>query len=158
MPGTVNRSFEGRAEFHQAIIEALAVARHDLIMVDHDFQTWPLSSVAGEQALRSALLQGARVRMLVVKAAWLERHGDRFMRVRRAFSYRVSVREIPETLRVEESVLLVDRQHLVRRAHHESLSGRLILADPAQLEHQAPRYDAIWDESTECLAATRLGL
>lgn len=154
----VDRGFEGRQAFHHATIEALDCTRHDLVLLDHDFREWPLGTAEGERALRGVLARGARVRVMVVKPDWLSRHGDRFMRVRREYSARIMVREIPETLRVEESILLGDHQHLVRRAHPDSLRGRLILASPAQLESQCPRYDAIWEESTDCLPATTIGL
>ena len=158
MKEALERSFEGRQEFHRATIEAMDSTRHDLVLLDHDFREWPLGTAEGERALRAVLARGARVRVMVVKPDWLARHGDRFMRVRRDHSARIDVREIPETLRVEESILLGDHQHLVRRLHHESLRGRLILASPSQLESQLPRYDAIWEESTDCLPATTIGL
>ena len=158
MKEAIDRIFEGRHAFHRAVIEAIDNTRHDLVLVDYDFQAWPLGSAEGERALRGALMRGTRLRMMVVKPAWLERNADRFMRLRREFSARVSVREVPETLRVEESILLGDRQHLVRRAHHESPTGRLVLSSPAELEFHLPRYDAIWDESIECLPSTTLGL
>ncbi|HPU50275.1 MAG TPA: hypothetical protein PK359_01855 [Burkholderiaceae bacterium] len=158
MKEPVDRSFEGRQAFHQATIEALDCTRHTLVLLDHDFQEWPLNTAEGERALRGALARGARARVMVARPDWLARHGDRFMRVRREYSARIEVREIPETLRIEESILLGDHQHLVRRIHHETLRGRLILASPAQLESNLPRYDALWDESTDCLPATTIGL
>lgn len=158
MKEPVDRRFEGRHEFHRATIEALDCTRHELLLLDHDFREWPLGTAEGEHALRAVLARGARVRVMVVKPDWLARHGDRFMRVRREFSARIEIREIPETLRLEESILLGDHQHLVRRIHSESLRGRLVLASPSQLESQLPRYDAIWEESTDCLPATTIGL
>lgn len=154
----VDRLFEGRIAFHGAVIEALNASRRELVLVDHDFQSWPLGTAAGEQALRGALKRGAQVKVMPVKSAWLERHGDRFMRLRRDFAAQVSVREIPETLRVDESVLLGDGQHLVRRVHHEALAGRLVLGVPSELELLMPHYQQVWDESIECLPATTLGI
>ncbi len=158
MQPAVDRPFEGFAEFHQAVIEVLDASRRELVFVDHDFQSWPLGTVAGEQALRGALKRGAHLRLMVVKPGWLQRHGDRFQRVRREFAAQVAVREVPESLRVEESALLADGQHLVRRAHHEARAGRIIRGMPSALEPLLPRYQSIWDESAECLPATTLGL
>ena len=37
----------------------------------------------------------ARLRLLIAKPGWLERHGDRFHRVRRVFADRIALRTVP---------------------------------------------------------------
>ena len=37
-------------------------------------------------------------------------------------------------------------------------SGKGGFGSPSLLESQLPRYDAIWEESTDCLPATTIGL
>lgn len=155
---TAERAFEGRDGFHSAVLEVLGHARREVLMADPDFQAWPLATAAGEQALKQALLRGARLRLLIAKPGWLERHGDRFHRVRRVFADRIALRTVPESLRFNESLLLADRLHLVRRVHPEHLAGRLILANAVQVESRASRLDALWEESADCLPATTLGL
>jgi hypothetical protein len=149
---------EGRAEFQAAVIEALDASRHSVTLVDRDFEDWPLESAAGEQALRALLGRGARLQVLVGRRDWLERHGSRFMRLRRLHPALVEIREIPANLRVDESALLGDNQHLVRRAHGDSFHGRLVIASPSEVEPYTDRYRAVWDEATPCLPATTLGL
>ena len=150
--------FDTRSACHTAIIEALDLCRHTIILLDRSFEGWPLETAAGEQALRGALRRGAQVQVLVGQHEWLERNGTRFMRTRRAFPARIECRTYPSSLRIDESVLLGDAQHLVRRVHWDAFRGRSVLASPAQVEPLVPRYAQVWDESTHCLPATTLGL
>jgi len=150
--------FDGREAFHAAVIEALDASRRAITMVDHDFSSWPLESAAGERALRDALRRGATLRLLVSERGWLERHGSRFLRLRREQAHRVECRQIPPNLRVDESALVADGQHLVRRARWDRFAGHLAIATPSEVEPLVERYDSVWDESEPCLAATTLGL
>jgi hypothetical protein len=150
--------FDTRAGFHAAVICALDSSRHAVTLIDRDFEHWPLESAAGEQALRGALARGAHLRVLVARPDWLERHASRFARLRRMHAGQVECREVPATLRLEDSALVADGQHLVKRAHCDGFHGRLALASPSAVEALVDRYQAVWDESTPCLPATTLGL
>jgi hypothetical protein len=151
-------TFDSRAEFHAAIIEALDLCRHSVTLLDRSFEGWPLESAAGEHALRGALRRGALVHVLVGQNDWLARNGTRFMRTRRAFARQMDCREYPAALRIDESILLGDGQHLVRRVHWDGFRGQIALASPSEVEPLMPRYAQVWDESSVCLPATTLGL
>jgi len=140
------------------VLRVLQQSRHAVTLVDRTFEDWPLESAAGEQALHALLRRGAKLRLLVTDADWLARHGSRFARLRREFAAQIECREIPASLRVDESAVVGDRQHLARRSHSDAYQGRGVLASPSEAEPVADRYQAVWDESTPCLAATTLGL
>jgi hypothetical protein len=80
------------------------------------------------------------------------------MRLRRELSHRIDCRRIPASLRVDESALVADGQHLVRRPRQDRFSGHLAIASPSEVEPLLERYDSVWDESEPCLSATTLGL
>lgn len=137
---------------------ALELARHEVLALDPDFSAWPLSRSDGASALKAALARGARVRLLVRDPGWLATRADRFLALHRAAAGRCAVRQLPDHLRLEESTLVVDRQHLVRKPHPDTLAGRLRIAMPSAAEPHADRLAAAWDESTDCLPASTLGL
>lgn len=153
-----DQPLEGRQAFADAIVATLALARHDVIMLDPDFSAWPIGRSDGAQALRAALTRGARVRLLVADPAWLATRADRFLAVHRAASGRCAIRQLPARLLLRESTLIVDRQHLVRKPHPDAAHGRQSIAMPSAAEPHAERLAAAWDESTDCLPATTLGL
>lgn len=150
--------FEGREAFHQALIRVLEGSRRQLFAVDPDFEGWPLAGAAAGAALRRALLRGARLRMVVGDIGWLARRAERFMVLRREFSASIEIRRPPESLRLVESLLAGDGQHLVRKAHADSRVGRLSIGIPATVDGIQARLEALWEESSDCLPATTLGL
>ncbi len=153
---TIN--FDGRTEFHAAVLRTIEDSRHSLALLDGNLEDWPIETMAGERALRSALLRGVSLRILLGRTDWVERRAHRLLRLRREFSARIQIRALPANLRLAESLLVGDRQHALRRAHEETLSGTCVLATPSQAEAPLERFDAAWQESTPCLPATTLGL
>lgn len=152
--------FRSRGEFTEAVLAAIAATTRELVLVDHDFSDWPLDTPGGADAL-AAFLAGdrdARLRVIVVDPDWLERRAARFMALRRRHAGAVDCRRVPPSLSGIEGLVVGDRRHAMRRAHRDFFRGRLSLADPTAVEPLAARCDALWDESTPCLAAQTLGL
>jgi hypothetical protein len=152
--------FSSRGTFTEAILTAVAAGRHDMTIADRDFRDWPFETRAGDERL-AAFLQGeprSRLRLLVADPTWLERHAPRFAKLRQQHRGAIACRQIPAEFYRGESVLIADRCHLLRRAHHGLFRGRLTLGAPAEVEPVATRYDALWNESTDCLGPTTLGL
>lgn len=149
-----------RGEFHEAVLAALQATRRDLVLADRSFADWPLETPAGSAALDRMLRADprAQVRLMVAEPDWLERHAARFTLLRQQHRERIACRRIPASLFDGSGVLIGDREHLLRRAHADHFRGRLTLSSPADVEPFAARHDALWDESTPCLASTTLGL
>jgi len=149
-----------RGEFTEAVLAAVQATRRELVLADRDFRDWPLESAAGAAALDAFLAAdaAARLRLLVADPDWLERQGARLALLRQRHRGAIECRRIPASLFDGAGVVVGDRRHLLRRAHHGLFRGRLTLADPSGVEPMAARYDALWDESTHCLPATTLGL
>lgn len=158
MTEVAHRSFDDRAGFDGAVKESLALARKSIAIVDRDLQRWPFETLDGDTALRDALRRGARLRLLVADPTWLDRHGTRFMRIRRDFSDRVECRTFPATLRIDESAIVVDARHVARRPHQDAAKSLCANDDPAAALPVLGRFDAAWDESVPCLPASTLGL
>lgn len=151
-------AFDGRTQFHAAVIRALESCRHGILVLDRSLEDWPLETADGARALRGALTRGATLRVLLSRTDWVERHGARLQQLRREFSARIEFRRIPASLQVDDSVLVGDRQHTLRRAHWETTRGVCVLASPSEAESPANRYESLWQESEPCLPATTLGL
>lgn len=152
--------FRSRGEFDEAVLTAVTATRRDLLLGDRDFSDWPLETAAGSDALE-AFLSGhaeARLRLLVADPDWLERRGARFARLRQRHASAIACRQIPISLYADDGVIVGDGIHLLRRAHHDFFRGRLSLGRPSDIAPIAQRWNALWDESTPCLATTTLGL
>lgn len=150
--------FDDRAGFAAAVMKVLTLARRSIDIVDRNLQDWPLETRDGDDALLSALRRGVRMRLLVGEPERVARDGARLMRARRHFSARVECRCFPEWLRVVESALVVDGEHVVRRAHFDTLKGTCVIGSPPAAVPVRERIDAAWGESEPCLPASTLGL
>jgi hypothetical protein len=151
--------FRSRGEFTEAVLAALSATRRELLLLDQDFSDWPLDTQLGAELLIAFLADpAARLRVLVVDPEWLERRTARFATMRRRYAAAIECRQVPSSLASGEGLLVGDRLHAVRRAHHDFFRGRLSLGDAAVVEPLAARCDALWDESTPCLPAHPLGL
>ena len=154
----LERAFEGREAFHQALIQVLEGSRRSIFAMDPNFEAWPLAGAPACTALRRALLRGAKLRMVVGDTGWLARRAERFMVLRREFSASIEIRMPPESLRPVESLLSADGHQLVRKAHGDSRVGNLSIGIPATVDAHKARLESLWDESSDCLPATTLGL
>ena len=151
-------AFDGRREFHDAVLQALRLCKKSVLLLDPTLQDWPLESVDAAVTLRSALSAGATLRVLITDTDWAERHAPRLARLRRDHAARVEFRRLPASLRLADSFLVVDTHHTVRRVHADVLKGVCTLDDPAQANVPIDRFETAWQESEPCLPATTLGL
>ncbi len=158
MREAISTPIRHRGEMHAAVIEALAQCRHHAELLDARFDDWPLESAEAEAAVQALLERGARLRVLLASADWLERHASRLRRLQREHAAQVSIRQLPEGLRLADSLLLVDGQHMVRRPHRDVMRGTYVQASPSRCDPYCARFDAAWQESSDCLPATTLGL
>ena len=151
--------FSFRREFHQSVQTLLERTRLTVAMVDRDFADWPLEAPATIAALSTILHEpGSSLRLVLHAPQWLERHGARFAALRARFADRVECRQAPTGIAPGEGLLIGDRMHLLRRAHHDSFRGRLQLAMPEQVDPWRHKFELLWQESVPCLTATTLGL
>ena len=150
--------FEGRAQFQVSVLRVLEICRHSITLLDHDLETWPLETSGCDVALRAALLRGVALRILLARSDWVERNASRLRRLQREHPARIAFRQLPESLRIADSTLVGDRQHMVRRAQGRMLRGTLVIASPGETEPAADRFEAAWQEAAPCLPVTTLGL
>ena len=158
MREAVSTPVRHRSEMIAAVLGALAQCRHRADMLDARFDDWPLESAEAEKAVRALLGRGAQIRVLLASSHWLERHASRLRRLQRAHPSQVSIRQLPDGLRMSDSLLLVDGQHMMRRPHRDAMRGTYVQASPSRCDPYCARFEAAWQESSDCLPATTLGL
>ena len=152
--------FAHRGAFDAAVLSALSASSSELLLMDRDFHDWPLESVQGE-ALLAAFLgrhRSARVRLLVHEPDWLERHAPRLARLRRRRPGAFECRQIPDTDFDGSGLMLVDRSHVLRRAHFSGFRGTLEPLAAGQAAALWQRWNGIWQAAADCLPLTTLGL
>lgn len=154
-----------RSEFNAAISRIISLARHQIWLLDHNFDDWPFDSASGIgifsdalQRLREAQNQQAPVTLLVNDPEWIRLNAPRLMAERRRQASAFETRQIPAEYQKQESLLLVDNQHAVIRPHKSSFRAKVIVAQPSEVEQRAARLRQLRDLAPHCLQATTLGL
>ena len=161
--GFVQSAFDTRAEFAEHLVKALHSAQREVWMADADFTAWPLNRADFTAALHRFLRASTanRLYLLTLAAQGIEARAPRLMAVLRAFSHAAQCRIVPGhgAARFGEacSLMLVDQTLVVRRFHRDSTRGIVELA-PGGVRIWIDQFQSLWDESTPCLAPTKLGL
>lgn len=156
--------FHSRGEFHAAVQLALQLAGHDLFIFDRTLEDWPIEQPAVAALLESFLIRAPnvpaepRLRIAVRDSHWIDRQPARLSMLRRRFAHAIECRRAPAYAGVDEGVLIVDHQHLLKRYHSDYYRGRLTLNCIGEVEALKPRYRTLWDEAGPCAPARPLGL
>jgi hypothetical protein len=155
--------FDARADFEREVLAAISSAQREVWLADASFRSWPLNSLAAEQAIHSFLLasRANRVQLLVAEDRYLASEAARFMRLLRLFGNTLLVRCPPDAvaMRFAEdcSFVIVDRARMVRRFHRDSMRG-VAEFHPNRVGPWVDQFLSVWDESTPGLSGTTLGL
>jgi len=149
------------AEYRQACDTVLGRAEREVLIFDRD-----LAALRLEEKPRLELLTGLlqkdglrSIRMVLHDPATLERQAPRLMQLILRFSHIVAVRQTPDNLRhLEDTHLLADESHGVRRFHVAQPRSALILDDHIQIFPWRQRFEELWQLSHPCLRINTTGL
>ena len=155
--------FDTRAAFGEQLQGALERAQSEIWMADRDFAEWPTGRPEFASAMQSFLRKSAanHLRILTLDAEHVARSAPRLMSVLRTHAHNIQCRVVPSHAapRFGEacSMLIVDRTLLVRRFHRDQPRGATEL-DPAAARPWLDQFETLWEESSEALTSTTLGL
>lgn len=150
-----------RGELHEAVRIAL-VSSHRMVRALHrDLSVFDLSSIAVTESLRQLLLgdRGARVRLLVDDAAWLETRAARLRLLQRRFAHALELRIASDEDPVgEDACVLVDDHAAIELRATRSTSGSLWLHHKPHAQPLIAAFDRRWNAAGHNLPASPLGL
>ncbi|MGJ9419936.1 hypothetical protein ACHAC9_19620 [Massilia sp. CMS3.1] len=151
--------FDTRRELQVQWRALLGRARLRLDLFDPDFADFPLGAPDVEATLGAFLRAGGSLRLALHDTKYIERSCPRFLGLVRYYSERVECRLSPRSLRhLSDSFALADGVHVVRRFHCDHMRGEAVFDAPGAVELSAPRFDALWEESSVTLSPTVTGL
>jgi len=155
------RHFEQRSEFHGAIFECLDRARHEVMMFDPGFETWPANEARFTEALARFLRhsQRARLRLLANSPVHLLRNCPRLITLLSRHSGQVQCLHPAEPKPgLVESLLIADRLHALRVPVASRLRGVVRLGDAAYAHQLADRFDEISHLCDSRIVVSPLGI
>ena len=150
-----------RKEYLEALQQLIGLAQRELRIFDADFFHLNIDSPRTYGLLRAFLLHGRdnRLYIAVHDTDYIRNHCPRLLTLLRQFSDRMFIHETEgDAARAQDSFVLADRLHFVRRPVQAQPRAVLNLGDEHQSQGMYLRFCEIWDSSVPAISATTGGL
>ena len=160
-PQTEYAQFETEAEFQGALDRLLAAPGRELRIFDPDLSALRLDAAQRVEQLRS-FLAASRTRRLYIAVHdpdHVTRYCPRMMALLARFAHAIQVNCTHEEIRnLQDSFLVLDQAHYLRRPVALQFRGALGLHDDTEALAMRARFMEIWSASFPGVASTTLGL
>lgn len=160
-PQVEYQQFDGEAEFQQAVDRLLEAPGRELRVFDPDLAALKLNDVARIERLK-AFLAASRTRRLYVAVHdtdHVTRQCPRMMSLLARYAHAIQIHRTHEEIRnIQDSFLVLDQNHYVRRPVAQFFRGALGLHDETEALAMRGRFQEIWAASFPAVSSTTLGL
>lgn len=160
-PQTEYRQFETEADFQQALDRLLAAQGRELRIFDPDLAALRLNTPQRVAQLQQ-FLAASRTRRLYVAVhdpEHLTRFCPRMMALLARYAHAIQVNCTHEEIRnLQDSFLVLDQSHYVRRPVAQIFRGALGLYDETEALAMRSRFTEIWSASFPGVSPSTLGL
>jgi len=153
--------FESEADFQQALDRLLAAPGRELRIFDPDLQALRLNAAQRVEQLR-LFLAASRTRRIYIAVhdpGHVTRYCPRMMALLARFAHAIQINCTHEEIRnIQDSFLVLDQAHYLRRPVAQLYRGALGLHDETEALVMRARFTEIWSASFPGVAGTTLGL
>ncbi len=160
-PQTEYLQFDGESQFQQAVDRLLDAPGRELRVFDPDLAALRLNSPARIERLKTFLLASRTRRIYIAlhNPDYLTRECPRMMSLLARFAHAIQIQCTHEEIRgIQDSFLVLDQAHYVRRPVAQFYRGALGLHDETEALAMRGRFQEIWSASFPGVSANTLGL
>ena len=160
-PQTEYQPFDGEAAFQQAVDRLLAAPGRELRIFDPNLAALRLNDPERIERLKAFLLASRTRRLFVAlhDPDHVTRECPRMMALLARFAHAIQVNRTHEEIRnLQDSFLVLDQSHYLRRPVAQLYRGALGLHDEAEALAMRARFQEIWVASFPGVSSTTLGL
>ena len=160
-PQTEYQPFDGEAAFQQAVDRLLAAPGRELRIFDPNLAALRLNEPERIERLKAFLLASRTRRLFVAlhDPDHVTRECPRMMALLARFAHAIQVNRTHEEIRnLQDSFLVLDQSHYLRRPVAQFYRGALGLHDEAEALAMRARFQEIWVASFPGVSASTLGL
>jgi len=153
--------FDTDADFQAAVDRLLEQDGRELRVFDPDLEALRLNVPARIERIERFLLASRTRRLYIVlhDPDYLTRRCPRGMRLLARFSHVIQVNRTVEEIReLQDSFLVLDAEHYVRRPVARFFRGAIGIHDETEALAMRSRFGEIWSASLPAVSATTLGL
>ena len=160
-PQSEYAQFETEADFQQAVDRLLAAPGREMRIFDPDLSALRLNTAQRVEQFRQ-FLAASRTRRLYIAVHdpdHLTKYCPRMMALLARFAHAIQVNCTHEEIRnLQDSFLVIDQAHYLRRPVALQFRGALGLHDDTEALAMRARFMEIWSASFPGVASTTLGL
>ena len=160
-PQTEYLQFDGESQFQQAVDRLLEAPGRELRVFDPDLAALRLNSPARIERLKAFLLASRTRRIYIAlhNPDHLTRECPRMMALLARFAHAIQIQCTHEEIRgIQDSFLVLDQAHYLRRPVAQFYRGALGLHDETEALAMRGRFQEIWSASFPGVSASTLGL
>ena len=160
-PQALRLPLSTRKEYRDAFERLIGLAQRELRIFDADFSDLEINSPQKSELLRAFLLRGRNNRLYIAvhDTDYIRNYCPRLLGLLRQFSDRMFIHQTQgEAARVQDSFVLADKLHFVRRPVRSQPRGTLGLCDEQESQGMHLRFSEIWECSFAAVTATTAGL
>jgi len=161
-PGATDyQRFDTETDFQAAVDRLLEQSGRELRLFDPDLEALRFNSPERIERIERFLLASRTRRLYVVvhDPDYLTRRCPRGMRLLARFSHVIQVNRTSEEIReLQDSFLVLDAEHYVRRPVARFFRGAIGIHDETEALAMRSRFFEIWSASFPAVSATTLGL
>lgn len=160
-PQTEYVPFDGEADFQRAVDRLLEAPGRELRVFDPDLASLRMNSPGRIERLTHFLLASRTHRLYIAlhDPDHLTRECPRTMSLLARFSHAIQIHRTHEEIRdIQDSFLVLDQSHYVRRPVARFFRGALGLYDDTEALAMRGRFQEIWSASFPGVSAATLGL
>lgn len=150
-----------RKEYLEALERLIGLARRELRILDADFSELKIDAPQTHALLHAFLLRGRdnRLYIAVHDPDYIRVYCPRLLELLRQFSERMFIhRTQGDAARAQDSFVLADKLHVLRRPVQAQPRASLRLNDEHESQGIYLRFAEIWDSSLPAISATTSGL
>lgn len=159
-PGQYER-FDSEAAFQNAVERLLAQPGRVLRIFDPDLSALRFNAPQ-RVALLEQFLASSRTRRIYIALHdpdHVTKHCPRLIGLLARYSHAIAIQRTHDEIRaIQDSFLVLDQSHYVRRAVARFFRGAIGLGDEAEAAAMCSRFLEIWSASFPAVSATTLGL
>lgn len=153
--------FDSNADFQAAVDRLLVQAGRELRVFDSDLAVLNLNSPGRIESLRT-FLAGSRTRRIFIAVhdpQHVIRHCPRLMKLLALYGHAMQIHRTSEEIRnLQDSFMVMDKNHYVRRAVGRFFRGAYGINDESQALMMRSRFEEIWNASMPAVSSTATGL
>ena len=150
-----------RKEYRDALERLTGLAQRELRIFDADFSDLEINSPQKYELLRAFLLRGRNNRLYIAvhDTGYIRNYCPRLLNLLRQFSDRMFIHQTQgEAASAQDSLVLADKLHFVRRPVQAQPRATLRLNDEHESQGIFLRFSEIWDSSIPAVSSTTSGL